>query len=621
MRKTRCGTLQWLVAIISCCVCAQAAGADADAAWTAYVNRFLTSYFELHPERAIYVGHHQYDGRLPDLSRAGIARDIAFLQGQRREAAADDPVALSERHRVEHAHVLALIDEQLFWLVSLQAPFSNPSYYEAALSRSANVYVIREYAAPAVRMRGYVAYAKAIPHAIEQIRGNLRAPLPRPYVNLGKTLFGGLAVFYEQYAPAAFASVKDERLWAEFSKANAGAIAAARDMEAWFEAQRETARDDFALGDALFSGMLGASEGIDIPLNRLEQIGRDDLAHNLAALESACADFASGQSVRDCVATVQAHKPEDGAVEAARRQLVEIKNLVVASQLITIPADENAQVAETPPQMRYNAAFLFPRGAYETTGSPAIYFVSPPDPAWSEADRKAYLMDVAALRDVSVHEVWPGHFVQSLYRRRGSSDLAKVFLNNCSLEGWAHYAEELMMDGASDGGAENRIGQLQQALMRDVRFLSAIGLHTGRMTVADSERLFREAAFVDSATARQQAARGTFDPAYLDYTLGKLMIRKLRDDWSATRGGRSAWREFHDKFLSYGACPLGACCDARSRWRAAALRCRAIQGTSSLGMICWHPLRLPSPQSPARPHQARCGRCLPPRSVRVPAGE
>jgi uncharacterized protein (DUF885 family) len=138
-----------------------------------------------------------------------------------------------------------------------------------------------------------------------------------------------------------------------------------------------------------------------------------------------------------------------------------------------------------------------------------------------------------------------------------SSVVGRVFVGYAFAEGWAHYCEEMAWEaGLGNGDPEIHIGQLLHALLRDARFLSAIGMHTGKMTVAESETMFREEAFQDPGTARQQAARGTFDPAYLNYTLGKLMIRKLRADWTATRGGQSAWKAFHDGFLSYGGPPI-----------------------------------------------------------------
>ena len=187
----------------------------------------------------------------------------------------------------------------------------------------------------------------------------------------------------------------------------------------------------------------------------------------------------------------------------------------------------------------------------------STYYVAPPDPSWTPKERADYIPGVADLLFTSVHEVWPGHFLQFLHANRSPSKFGQVFVGYAFAEGWAHYAEEMMWEsGLGNGDPETHIGQLLNALLRNVRFLSAIGMHTKGMTVAESERMFREQGYQDAGTARQQAARGTFDPEYLDYTMGKLMIRKLRSDWTATRGGPTAWKAFHDAFLAYGGPPV-----------------------------------------------------------------
>ena len=243
-------------------------------------------------------------------------------------------------------------------------------------------------------------------------------------------------------------------------------------------------------------------------------------------------------------------------MESARRQLHELKSFVAGKKLMTIPGTEEAAVAESPPYKRFNPAYIDIPGPYEK-GLPAVYYIAPPDPSWSAEERKAYIPGMANLLFISVHEVWPGHFLQFLHANRAASKFGQLFVGYAFAEGWAHYAEELMWEaGFGSGDPETHIGQLLNALLRNVRFISAIGLHTGTMTLGESERMFRDKAFQDPGNARQQAARGTFDPAYLNYTLGKMMIRKLREEWAAPRGGRKAWSDFHDRFLSFGGPPI-----------------------------------------------------------------
>jgi uncharacterized protein (DUF885 family) len=263
-----------------------------------------------------------------------------------------------------------------------------------------------------------------------------------------------------------------------------------------------------------------------------------------------------GKSLAECAAVVNAEKPAGGPVAGARVQLVQLRQFVAARELVTIPGTEEALVEEAPPHKRWNQAFIEIPGPYEPS-LPSIYYIAPPDPRWSAEERRGYLPGRLDLLFITVHEVWPGHFLQFLHANRSARALGRVFVGYAFAEGWAHYAEELTWEvGLGPDDAKLHVGQLLNALLRDVRFLSAIGLHTGGMTVAASEQLFREQALSDPANARQQAARGTFDPAYLNYTLGKLIIRKLRADWTAERGGRAAYRAFHDRLLSFGGPPL-----------------------------------------------------------------
>ncbi len=224
--------------------------------------------------------------------------------------------------------------------------------------------------------------------------------------------------------------------------------------------------------------------------------------------------------------------------------------------MVTIPSEEIAIVKEAPPYRRWNAAYINVPGPYEK-GLVSTYRIAPPDPAWSAADQAAYIPSAADLLFYSAHEVWPGHFLQHLHAARSPSLVGRLFSSYSFGEGWAHYGEEMMWEmGLADGDPEVHVAQLTNALWRNVRYLSALGLHTGGMTVAESEAMFREKAYLDPANARQQAARGTFDPGYGNYTLGKLMILKLREDWTRTRGGRAAWRAFHDELLAHGSPPI-----------------------------------------------------------------
>jgi hypothetical protein len=302
--------------------------------------------------------------------------------------------------------------------------------------------------------------------------------------------------------------------------------------------------------------MIRDTEMVDIPLGELEAIGRADLARNQQALIAACALYAPGASVPACMARMGADKPQGGAVEGARAQLAGLRAFIVEHDLVTIPGEEQALVEEAPPFARQNFAYIDIPGPFETN-LPSVYYIAPPDPSWPANVQADFVPGENELLFVSVHEVWPGHFLNFLHANRSELEFGRVFVGYAFAEGWAHYTEEMMWDaGLGEGDPSVHVGQLSNALRRDCRFLSAIGMHTGNMTVEQSRAMFVEQCYQDEGNARQQAARGTYDPAYLNYTMGKLLIRRLREDWTATRGGRTAWREFHDQFLSYGGPPV-----------------------------------------------------------------
>lgn len=521
--------------------------------WNKFVQSYLDEYFRHRPDLAVAAGRHEFDGRLPDWSPEGFAFLTHFLKEKRAAAAKFD--GLNRAQEFERGYVIAQIDAELFWIETAEEPFRNPTYYTSFQGLDPNVYITRPYAPLEDRMRAFTLYAQNVPRAAEQIRNNLRTPLPRTFINVGRTSFGGLASFFDADVRKLFASVANTNLQADFAAANADAIAALKSLDKWLESELPRATDSFALGPDKLRQMLWATERVNISLEELERIGKRDLERNLAALKAACQKFTPGRSIADCLALVQANKPKEGPVQAARDQLIALQGFIIEKELVSIPSKEPALVEESLPYMRWNSAYINTPGPYEKN-LPSIYYIAPPDPAWSPKEQLDYIPSYSELLFTSVHEVWPGHFLQFLHSNRSPSRFGQVFVGYAFAEGWAHYAEEMTWDAGLGGDPETHIGQLLNALLRNVRLVSAIGLHTGRMTVAQSEQMFRDLAFQDPGNARQQAARGTFDPAYLNYTMGKLMIRKLRDDWCADRGGREAWKEFHDQFLSYGGPPI-----------------------------------------------------------------
>ena len=526
--------------------------------WGEFVSRQIESHISAHPQWAVTQGRHEFDGQLPDWSRAAFEKEVARLHKARDEAMAftDEQIGPGQTYQLEY--MVSRIDHDLFWVEKAEWPFRNPGYYFGWLTDSLDpsAYISLDYAPLEDRLRAFTTYLNNVPKAVSQIRENLAMPMPRTWLQLGIDGFGGYATYFKDDVPAIWASVEDEELQQAFASANSGAIEAMQGMADWLKSNLPAATEDYALGPDLFKAMLWDTERVDISLEELEAIGRADMARNLQNLNDACTEFAPGESLQDCFAKMSGNKPKDGSVESARDQLEEIRKFIVQEDLVSIPGTEEARVDESPPYARSNFAYINIPGAWEKN-QPSTYYISPPNPAWPEDVQANYIAGEADLLFTSVHEVWPGHFLNFLHANRASFFYGRVFVGYAYAEGWAHYTEEMMSEaGLREGDPESRIGQISNALLRNARFISTIGLHTKGWSVEDSERFFTDEAFQGEGTAIQQAARGTYDPAYLNYTMGKLMIKRLRDDWSATRGGREAWREFHDTFLGYGGPPI-----------------------------------------------------------------
>jgi hypothetical protein len=523
--------------------------------WTKFVDEFIESYFVANPSFAVASGRHEFDGQIGDWTPEGIQKEIARLEQVRQRAVGFQDSSLSPEERFQRDYAISRIDNDLFWMRDARQPFTNPSwYFNNGLDPS--TYVTVPYAPADQRLRAFIKYAQQIPGAVAQIKKNLQMPLPKTFLDFSSKGFGGFADFYRTDVPQAFAEVQDAELKKQLQDVSEPAAKAMQDFGKWLAAQKPGKSDAYVLGPERFAAMVRMTENVTTSVDRLEEIGRADMERNLAALDEECKKFAPGVSIDACIEKMNADKPTGGAVEGAREQLAQLRQFILDHEVVSIPGTEEAKVMEAPAYRRQNFAYINIPGPYEKN-LPSVYYIAPPDPSWPKAEQEAYVPGKADLLFTSVHEVWPGHFLQFLHSNRSSWRFGQLFVGYAYAEGWAHYSEELMVEkGLAKDAPERHIGQLLNALLRNVRYMCAIGLHTRGMTVEQCEQMFKEKGHQDAGNARQQAARGTYDPAYLNYTMGKLMIRKLRADWSATRGGEQSWRQFNDEFLSYGGPPV-----------------------------------------------------------------
>jgi uncharacterized protein (DUF885 family) len=535
------------------------AGASAEARagdWPGFVNGFIEASFKGNPGFAVMQGRHEYDGQITDLSQAGIDREVARLKQAIADAQSITDDKLSKEQRYERDYLVAVAKGQLFWIdpEGADLPHTNPASYLGVLDPS--VYITVPYAPKEQRLKAYTRFLENIPRAAEQMRANIRTPMATSFVDYAKNAFGGFVEYYPGDGMAAGKGVGTDADQKALKAATDNAVKAMQETVAWVESQRSSARPNFALGKEKYQRMLADTEMVTTPVEELEKIGRADLESNQKLLKDACSRYAAGATIEACMSKMNADKPEGGPVAGARTQLAGLKKFILEHDIVTIPGPEEAKVEESPPYNRQNSAYINIPGPYEKN-LPSVYYISPPDPTWSKEAQAAYIPGKADLLFTSVHEVWPGHFLNFLHANRSKNMFGRVFVGYAFAEGWAHYTEEMMrVSGLGGGTDEILIGQLSNALLRDCRFMSSIGMHTGSMTQQQSYDLFRNQCYQDEGNAKQQAARGTYDPAYLNYTMGKLMIRKLRDDWAASRGGQKAWKAFHDQFLSFGGPPI-----------------------------------------------------------------
>ena len=524
--------------------------------WPAFVDGFIEASFKANPGFAVYQGRHEYDGQIADLSQAGINAEVARLKKAIADAQAFGDDKLTKQQQYERDYLVAVAKGQLFWIdpEGADQPHTNPASYLGVLDPSVHITV--PYAPEERRLKSYIKFLQNIPRAAEQMRANIKTPMATSFVDYAKNAFSGFVDYYPGDGMAAWKGVGTPEDQQALKVATDDAVKAMKDTVAWVENQRSAAKPNFALGKAKFQRMLADTEMVTTPVEELERIGRADLESNQKLLTEACSRYAPAATIPDCMLKMAADKPEGGPVAGARAQLAGLKQFIIDHDIVTIPGPEEAKVEESPPYNRQNSAYINIPGPYEKN-LPSVYYISPPDPTWSKEAQAAYIPGKADLLFTSVHEVWPGHFLNFLPANRSKNMFGRVFVGYAFAEGWAHYTEEMMRQAGVGGGTDEvLIGQLSNALLRDCRYLSAIGMHTGSMTQQQSYDLFRNQCYQDEGNAKQQAARGTYDPAYLNYTMGKLMIRKLRDDWASTRGGEKAWKAFHDQFLGFGGPPI-----------------------------------------------------------------
>ncbi|NOT00291.1 MAG: DUF885 domain-containing protein [Phycisphaerales bacterium] len=527
--------------------------------FAAIAGEYLTAYWRAHPFAAAEAGLHEYDGKAPDWSTGGIERWVEFNRTVRRRLDDYAPADLNENERVDREILRYTIGGQLFDFADRKSHRRDPMTYD--VSWGLLNFIRRDYAPLATRMKSAVALLEATPGVMEAARKNLDEVLPLVVLRTAIDNLKGSADFIRSDLADAFKPVADDALRSSFKSAAGTAAESIDTFVRFLESERKPkANDAFAIGAELFGELLRETEGVDIPLDRLLAIGQADLDRNLARAGEIVRANLRDTTVGGAMAMMKDHAyaPND-LIPAIAKELNDIRRFCIDRDLITIPSKVGPTVGETPKFARWASAMMSAPGPFETVATEAYYDVTPVDPAWSQEKQDQWLRDFNRYiaTNVSVHEAYPGHYVQGLHTQRAPTDVQKAFSSYAAVEGWAHYTEQMMVEaGFHADMALYELAQIQDALLRNCRFLCAIRMHTDGMSVDEATKFFQKNTFLDKLMAEREAERGTYDPAYFKYTLGKLQILRLRDDFRKKAGEAFSLRKFHDDLLSRGMPPL-----------------------------------------------------------------
>ncbi len=524
----------------------------------ALADEYLAAMFAMYPTMAASLGLHDYDGQVPRFQESVRAARVAQLRAFAGRLAAIPPATLGPDDAHDHTLLRLSAEEEIFDLEVLRDAERNPMVYAGALDVSG--YVKRNYAPLEQRVRSLTEHLNQVPDVLADARTLLRPQIPRTFVDTALDVYEGIVEFHEGDLLAAVRPVGTGPVWEAFERANRAAIAALRGfVQVMRDELLPRATAEFAIGVDHFRTMLRLGEMVDLPLDELLSIGRGDLERNAARLREVTSRVAPGVPVQEVIRRQsQDHPAAPQLVREAARMLDEIRAFIEEHGLVSIPSDVPARVEETPPFARWAFAMMDTAGPFEAA-SESYYYVTPPEPDWTPEQTEEWLtkFDYATLRDVGIHEVYPGHYVHFLHMKHIPRRVRRVLTSYSFVEGWAHYCEQMMLEaGYRQDDPRVHIAQLTEALLRNVRFIAAIEMHTRGMRVEEAARLFVEHAHMEPLPAEKEAVRGTFDPGFLNYTLGKLMIRKLRDDLRARDGARFSLRSFHDNLLALGAPPV-----------------------------------------------------------------
>jgi uncharacterized protein (DUF885 family) len=533
---------------------------------------FSDVYFHFAPTAGTSAGLHQYDTQLEDYSAANIQKEIASLHSYEKKVAAIDPTALDASVAGDRDILLNSIRSILLTLEVIRPWEKNPDIYSSGITGSAFTIMERPFAPPDERLKSLVEREKLMPQVLLEARKNLKNP-PKIYTEIALEQIDGLVSFFQTDVPSAFTEATDADTKAAFAKSNAAVIEALKSYGEWMKSDLlPRSNGDYKLGADTFAKKLSYDEMVDIPLDHLLGIAFDDLHKNQAEFARVAKEVDPTKTPQEVLAELATiHPAPDQLLGAFQNTFSSLITFIDTHHIITIPSKVEPTLEETPPFMRATTqASMDPPGPFETHSTKAYFNVTLPEKGWTPEHVAEHMaaFNVGTVISTSVHEAYPGHYVQFLWMPEFPSKIRKLLGANTNIEGWAHYCEQMMLDQGyaappADATPEQireakliRLGQLQDALLRDARFVNSIKLHTGQFTFDQAVNFFVTEGYQSHSVGLMETKRGTADATYLYYTLGKLEIMKLRADMMKKQGPAFNIEDFHNDFMHQGFAPI-----------------------------------------------------------------
>jgi uncharacterized protein (DUF885 family) len=545
--------------------------ASGEAAFRKLADQYFDEvFFKFNPTQGTAAGFHQYDAQFEDLSSQTIGAQVGALHRFRTMFNKVDPGRLSPEARADRDLLIANIMGTLLALEQIRAWEKNPDIYSSSTAASAFTIMSRKFAPADVRLKSLTEREQKMPKLLDQARQNLKNP-PRIYTEVALEQIPGIVGFFQKDVPDAFAEAKDPAIKQAFNNANSQLITALQKYGEYLKAEvLPHSTGDFKIGADNYRKKLLYDEMVDTPLDRLLEIGTADLRKNQEEFKRVAAEIDPNKTPRQILEELERdHPAPDQLLQSFRDTFSSLRGFIQQKRIITIPSPFLPTLEETPPFMRaLTTASMDTPGPYESVAKEAYFNVTLPEANWPKEQVDDYMsgFNRGTIISTAVHETYPGHYVQFLGMKDAPSKARKLLGSGTNAEGWAHYCEQMMLDegyGQPGMGARNdreakmlRLGQLQDALLRNARFIVGIKMHTGQMSFDEAKEFFVNEGYQVRSVAEKEAKRGTSDPTYLVYTLGKLQIMKLREDYKKMKGDQFSLEEFHNAFMRQGFPPI-----------------------------------------------------------------